>query len=50
MAYRIPSIYPDAETRTRAIFVSGVGHQSEFTALMADRPVALEFAAMKGGS
>lgn len=50
MVYRIPYIYPDSGVRTRAIAISGVGHQSEFTALMTDRPVALEFAAMKGGS
>ena len=46
--YRIPSIYPDAETRTRAIFVSAVGHKGEFSALMVDRPPALHAADMAG--
>lgn len=48
MVYRIPSIYPDAETRTLAISLSAVGHKGEFSALMIDRPPTLHTADMAG--
>lgn len=48
MVYRIPSIYPDAEFRTRAISLSAVGHKGQFSALMIDRPPSLHTADMAG--
>jgi len=48
MVYRIPAIYPDTDTRTRAISLSAMGHKGEFSALMVDRPPALHTADMAG--
>ena len=48
--YRIPSIFPEADTRTRAISISAVGHKGQFSALMVDRPPALHTADMAGSS
>ena len=48
MVYRMPSIYPDASHRTRAISLSGVGHKGDFSVLMVDRPPSLHAADMAG--